>query len=149
MTSPDEIIQAVASVFGVTGDDILGPSRKRFESEPRKVAAFLIRKHLDMPVEDITHFLRRKNHTTCLYWLKYVGSRMESDSGYRSTIEAVEIALEIGLGRNPLNEPLPKDLQDAKTILQARARYPGSWNRLQGAMRQVSECPEQGDGEGS
>lgn len=127
------ILLAVADAFSVTPEAIWGHSRVRAVSVPRMFTAFLIRKHTTMCLEDITCYLNREDHTTCIYWLKRA-KEMRDSPVYRSAIDKIEEDLANG------DEPAEaKTLSSRHPVLRAGARHTRHWHRLQWILQLMPE----------
>ena len=99
---PEQILDAVSSVFHVTRDDLVGPKRLRMVSEPRKIAAYLIHKNSLMGYKQIADLLNRNDHTTVMYYVKTVRNNVETQPHFASLVEEVEKSLV-----SPQAEPEP------------------------------------------
>ncbi len=146
MINPHRILEAVCDAFGVTKEAIWGPSRTRFLSEPRQMTAFLLRRHTTMSLEDITNFLNRKNHTTCIYWLRRTTHLFETQKMYRQFVEHIEGGL-----HGPRTETKTEELRGAGAFLPKRPRYTQGWHRLQWLLQRLPQQDiangDQGEGE--
>jgi hypothetical protein len=126
MIHPDHIFQAVCHAFGVEPEDVWGPSRNRMLSEPRKITAYLLRKLTEMKLVDITLYLNRTDHTTCLYWLRTVEEKLKGEI-YRKLVSKIEEDLvndQEKLGKTP-------DLCSRHPVLRGGPRHSCDWHRLQ------------------
>jgi len=135
MTPPHRIVEAVCEAFGVSQEDVFGPSRTRFASEPRKMIAFLLRRHTILSLDDVTRYLNRENHTTCIYWIKCSKHRMETSPAFRDIVDRIEQQLEELNGQAIQDEGLP----GSASLLREGTRHPWVWTRLERSLQQVSE----------
>ena len=144
MIHPDRILMAVCHSFCVNPEDIWGPDRQRMISEPRKIAAFLIRKHTLMSLEDIAYYLNRTDHTTCVYWIKQVNKRMNTEM-YRAVVDKIEEQL-TDEATKATETPF---LCDRHPLLQSGSRHLRSWHRLRWLLQRMpgQEIPECGAGQ--
>lgn len=91
MIPPGEIVDAVCEYFGVTPRNIRGPARTRSCSEPRKVAAYLIRDLTVLSYQEIVALFGRTNHTTAIYWVRCCQKEIDRGSLYMiSTIKKIK-----------------------------------------------------------
>jgi chromosomal replication initiation ATPase DnaA len=94
MIPPGEIVDAVCEYFGVTPRNLRGPARTRSCSEPRKVAAYLIRERTVLSYQEIAALFGRTDHTTAIYWVRYCDKEIERGSLYMiSTIKRIKADL--------------------------------------------------------
>lgn len=70
MIQPGDVVEVVCACFGVTPANLRSPARTRACSEPRKIAAYLMREHTIMSLQDICSYFKRSDHTTALYWIR-------------------------------------------------------------------------------
>lgn len=73
----DMIIAAVCLEYGRVKDDLLDEDRRRLNSEPRKVAAYLIRLNTRLTLKEIAHLFLRDDHSTAIHWIKWARSQRE------------------------------------------------------------------------
>lgn len=66
-TTPNQIINAVATYFEITPEDITGQSRRKLTMEPRQITIFLLREILGMSYPDIGEKLGKRDHTTIIH----------------------------------------------------------------------------------
>lgn len=85
----DRIINEVASVYGVTGDDIRSMKRSSQISTARKVAAYVIKEMTQLSLQNIGAELGGKNHSTVSFYIDSIGESMETDSRIKETIEDI------------------------------------------------------------
>lgn len=76
MIHPENIVDAVCSVFHVTREALFSDSRERIISEPRKIAAYLIHSKSFLTYQQIASMFNRKDHTTVLYYIRTVKKNM-------------------------------------------------------------------------
>lgn len=90
MLPPITIMQAACDEFGVTINNIRSPSRTRSCSEPRKIAAYLVRKHTILSLKEIGSLFGRRDHTTVIYWLRYCKMEVEKSMMFRSIVTKID-----------------------------------------------------------
>ena len=143
MIHPDHILLAVCYAFGVEPEDIWGPSRNRMLSEPRKITAYLLRKLTEMKLVDITLYLNRTDHTTCIYWLRTVEEKLKGEI-YRKLVSKIEE--DLVNDQEKLAET--SDLCSRHPVLREGSRHSYNWNRLQWILQRMpgQEFPVSGAG---
>ncbi len=87
--SPDRIIAAVASQFGVDEDQLLSRDRSQQIALPRQVAMYLIREETDASLPQIGEVLGGRDHTTVMYGCGKIADLLETDESIRRQVMAV------------------------------------------------------------
>ena len=85
----DRIIGEVASVYGVSTDDIRSMKRSSQISTARKVAAYVIKELTQLSLQNIGAELGGKNHSTVSFYIDSIAESMNSDSHTKETIEDI------------------------------------------------------------
>lgn len=106
MMHPNEIVDAVCGVFHVSREDLLSDKRQRMVSEPRKIAAYLIHNRSFLGYKQIAEMFNRKDHTTCMYWVKTVKLDIENRPWIAQLVSEVEQTLG-PIAAEPDPEPTP------------------------------------------
>jgi chromosomal replication initiator protein len=57
----------VAKNFGVKTSDVCGKTRKKTVATARHITAYLLRKELEMPLEQVGKILGNRDHTTIMH----------------------------------------------------------------------------------
>jgi len=70
--TPQKIIQAVCSYFRMKPEDLTSPSRKSSLVLPRQILMYLMRKELDLPLEQIGQFIGGRDHSTVIYGIEKI-----------------------------------------------------------------------------
>jgi chromosomal replication initiator protein len=83
---PGQVLQAVADVFGLTPDQLLGRSRSRDVALPRQVAMYLMREEVNASLPQIGEVLGGRDHTTVMYACEKVAGMIESDDRLRRQV---------------------------------------------------------------
>ncbi len=83
---PQQVLQAVADVFGLTPDDLLGRSRSRDVALPRQVAMYLMREEVNASLPQIGEALGGRDHTTVMYACEKVADLIERDDRLRRQV---------------------------------------------------------------
>jgi chromosomal replication initiator protein len=87
---PEKIIEAVARIWQVDVQDLLGRDRSQKIAEPRQVAMYLMRKETNASLPQIGEVLGGRDHTTVMYAIQKIGSEMETKSDLRKRIISVK-----------------------------------------------------------
>jgi chromosomal replication initiator protein len=83
---PRHVLQAVADVFGLTAEELLGRSRSRDVSLPRQVAMYLLREDGNSSLPQIGEALGGRDHTTVMYACEKVADMIERDDRFRRQV---------------------------------------------------------------
>jgi chromosomal replication initiator protein len=94
--SATDVIDTVASHFGVTHQDLTGRSRRREISLPRQVAMYLMREETGSSLVDIGRTLGGRDHTTILHGIEKVEHDLGTDPELRSRVTQIREALLTG-----------------------------------------------------
>jgi chromosomal replication initiator protein len=83
---PRQVLQAVANVFGLAIDELLGRSRSRDIALPRQVAMYLMREEINASLPQIGEVLGGRDHTTVMYACEKVADLIERDDHLRRQV---------------------------------------------------------------
>lgn len=86
----DLIMQTVCDYYGLTTEDITGPTRKREITVPRQIAMFLTREMTGMSLPQIGGFFGGRDHTTVLHSCKTVEANMKSNTDIKAVVEDIK-----------------------------------------------------------
>jgi len=89
--SPREIIRKVCQEFGVSVRDVRGKRRTADIVQPRQVCMYLMRKELEMTLDQIAKELNRRDHTTVLHAIDRVDEKMEIDESFKGRVGEVRL----------------------------------------------------------
>ena len=85
-----DVIQTTAELFGITRDDLVGPSRARHIVEARQAAAYALRQRFpSMSLCQIGQLVGRKDHTTILHALQRAEQRAVANYDYALRLSAL------------------------------------------------------------
>ncbi|NLG98239.1 MAG: chromosomal replication initiator protein DnaA [Chloroflexi bacterium] len=83
---PQQILKAVADVFGITTEELLGRSRSREVALPRQIAMYLMREEVNASLPQIGEALGGRDHTTVMYGCEKIADLIERDDRVRRQI---------------------------------------------------------------
>lgn len=83
---PDQVILAVAEVFNLTTEELLGRGRTRDVALPRQVAMYLMREEMNSSLPQIGEALGGRDHTTVMYACEKVADMIERDDRLRRQV---------------------------------------------------------------
>ena len=86
----DLIMQTVCDYYGLTTEDMTGPTRKREITVPRQIAMFLTREMTGMSLPQIGGVFGGRDHTTVLHSCKTVEANMKSNTDIKAVVEDIK-----------------------------------------------------------
>ena len=84
--SPEKIISAVSTIYGIRNEDLLGKSQSQECSLPRQIAMYLCRQELKLPFQSIGQIFGR-DHSTVMASIRQVEKKLEEKELYSSLLE--------------------------------------------------------------
>ena len=87
--TPKEILDAVASFYNLTADDIRGPSRSRPIVRPRQIAMYLMRQETEASLSQIARLLGRRDHSTVIHACDKVTTLMDEEVAIRREVQLI------------------------------------------------------------
>jgi len=88
--TPQKIINAVATYFNITPDDILGTSKMKNIVIPRQIAMYLCKTMTDMNYVMIAKALGNKDRTTIMHGVDKIIIMLQNDDEIKSDIEYIQ-----------------------------------------------------------
>jgi chromosomal replication initiator protein len=86
---PQQIIDAVADIYGITVDRILGRERTNKIARPRQIAMYLMREETDFSLPQIGQALGGRDHTTVMYGHDKITDLLERDERLRRQVISI------------------------------------------------------------
>ena len=84
--SPRSVMQAVAEIFDVTIEEMMGNSRRQEISRARQVGMYLMRQYTDLSLPKIGEAFGGKDHTTVMYSCDKINQLKEKDPNFALTL---------------------------------------------------------------
>ncbi len=84
--SPEKIISAVSTIYGIRNEDLLGKSQSQECSLPRQIAMYLCRQELKLPFQSIGRIFGR-DHSTVMTSITQVEKKLKEKELYSSLLE--------------------------------------------------------------
>lgn len=92
--SPERMISAVSSIYGIRTEDLLGKSQSQECSLPRQIAMYLCRHELKLPFQRIGRIFSR-DHSTVMTSIKHIEKKIEvSDVELQNSLNEIKQTLE-------------------------------------------------------
>jgi chromosomal replication initiator protein len=83
---PEQIMELVAREWKTTVEALLGRDRSQKIAEPRQVAMYLMRKETDASLPQIGEVLGGRDHTTVMYAIDKIATKIETKSDLRKRV---------------------------------------------------------------
>ena len=84
------IMQTVSDYYGLTINDLIGPTRKREITVPRQIAMYLTREMTGMSLPQIGNVFGGRDHTTVMHSCKTVEAGMTANSNLKLVVEDIQ-----------------------------------------------------------
>jgi chromosomal replication initiator protein len=81
-----QVVTAVASMFGISAEKLLGRDRSREVAWPRQIAMYLLREEGNVSLPQIGEAMGGRDHTTVMYACDKVADLIERDDRLRRQI---------------------------------------------------------------
>ncbi|MER3515352.1 MAG: chromosomal replication initiator protein DnaA, partial [Chloroflexota bacterium] len=91
--TPEEVIAAVASHYGLDVAALKGRSRNAEIALPRQIAMFLLREEIGISLPQIGEVLGGRDHTTVLHGCEKISDLIERDNNVRRDVMAIRTRL--------------------------------------------------------
>ncbi len=90
----DEIMNVITAEFCITAREITSKSRVQTVSMPRQIGMFLSRELTENSLEEVGRFFGNRDHTTVLYAVNKIKTRIKKDRMFRDLINSVTVRLQ-------------------------------------------------------
>jgi chromosomal replication initiator protein len=87
---PRKVLDLVARKYKVSVDDLLGRDRSQKVARPRQVAMYLLRQEINASFPQIGEVLGGRDHTTVMYAIEQITSKIETDTALRRDVVEIK-----------------------------------------------------------
>jgi chromosomal replication initiator protein len=90
---PDRILEAVASYYNVSLEELRGKARDKRIVRPRQMTMYLLREETELSLVEVGNLLGGRDHTTVLHSIEKVGTELKEGGALSSDLSAVQEAI--------------------------------------------------------
>lgn len=87
---PKQLIDTVANFYGISVNEMIGPSRKRELVAPRQIAMYLLRSELDASFPLIGKELGKRDHTTAMHAFDKIKKEIKKEGRIKQEIDLIK-----------------------------------------------------------
>lgn len=87
--SPQDIIKTVCSFYNIKQTHLKGDTRKSNIALARQVVMYILRKELNMNLEEVAYIVKRKDHTTVMHAVSKVQSMAMKDTTFKEELDSI------------------------------------------------------------
>ena len=88
--SPDVVLKFVSQYYDIDPEIIRGQQRSRNATNARQVTIYLIRAMTNLSQDEIGNFMGGRDHSTIIYSLKQIESKMKEDPGFAEAVKEIK-----------------------------------------------------------
>lgn len=91
--SPDELINKVAKYYSLTKKQILGEGRQKPIVVPRQILMYMLKVHLDLPLQEVGRLVGGRDHTTVMHAVDKITNLLGKDVNIQGDIQGIKKSL--------------------------------------------------------
>lgn len=88
--SPEKIIGAVCSYYGISEAELTGKKRSKEIVEPRMIAIYLINEMLDLPLITTGKLFGGRDHTTIIHARDKISEQLKNNNKIRTIVNEIK-----------------------------------------------------------
>jgi chromosomal replication initiator protein len=88
--APDDLINAVCKHYSIGKRSIMSHSRAQVFSKPRQVLMYLLRTHLNLPLDEVGRLIGGRDHTTVMHAVDKITNLASGDVQIREDIQGIK-----------------------------------------------------------
>ena len=88
--TPEAILEYISKYYGLEESVIRGQQRIRDAVTARQIAMYLIRSMTNLSLDDIGKQFDNRDHSTVLYSIKQVETKMKKNSSFAETVKEIK-----------------------------------------------------------
>jgi len=89
-SSPNEVVAAVSKYYSIGKRDLLGTSRSRPIARPRQVLMYLLRREIELPLQEVGRLIGGRDHTTIMHGVEKITHLAKDDVNIRADIRGIK-----------------------------------------------------------
>jgi chromosomal replication initiator protein len=93
--SPNEVVREVCSYYNIRASKIRGTTKESNVALPRQLIMYILRKHLDLKLDQVAFFLNRKDHTTVMHAIKKISRLIAKDPMFKQDVNNILSSLNL------------------------------------------------------
>jgi len=91
--SPNDVVRAVCSFYNIRQSKIKSDTRESQVVLPRQLIMYILRFHLNLKLDQVAYFLKRKDHTTVIHANDKISRMLAKDPGFKQGVDSIVSSL--------------------------------------------------------
>lgn len=84
---PNDVIKTICSYYNIRPTHLRGQTRSSSVVLPRQLAMYILRNYLNLKLDEVAYFLKRKDHTTVLHATEKLSRMMTKDPLFKKEVD--------------------------------------------------------------
>ena len=89
-SNPNDVVAAVSKYYSIGKRDLLGTSRSRPIARPRQVLMYLLRREIELPLQEVGRLIGGRDHTTIMHGVEKITHLAKDDVNIRADIRGIK-----------------------------------------------------------